>query len=690
MFSSGKIDSIAKQGDRWIIHSVSPNFFTKKISIDPSWNLFLSDNTEMLFEYPLGKMQSARYCSIESALILQEGFQWSPSPGFHSTYLLLTNKNPFTFRFVAESIQSYKLEETQIEHGIQIVFHDDIPTLYNPPVSWELFTLSKQAAQFALTPDFEKLMGLPLLRDVDLYDHQVKTVKTVLQRFRGRGLLCDEVGLGKTVEACLTLLELIIRKLVRRTLILTPPSLVSQWQGELQRKFGLQFATYDDTSFKELGEQAWHTQDHIIASYHTAKLEPYRSWISREQWDMVIIDEAHHLRNNKTVLWKFASSLQKKYILLLTATPMQNNLDDLFNLVTLLKPGLLNTAKNFKKKFVNKNNDFDIKNIDQLHTLVAECMVRNRRATIAVNFTKRFARTFRVTPSAEEESLYQEVTEFVKIRLKEEKTSLSRISLLSLQKLMGSFPKGIISLLYQILEAKRIADKDRELLLTLIKKAEELNELTKVKRLLFLLTEFSDKIVIFTQFRATQEYLYKSLEASGHSAVLFHGSLTRMQKEEAIRLFREEKRVLISTDSGSEGRNLQFCNAICNFDLPWNPMRIEQRIGRISRLGQTRDVHIFNMVNANTIEDDVLRILETKINLFEQVIGEMDMIVGNLEDDREFEDMVIDIWIQSDDKQQFSGEIEKFGDRLMLAKEAYLLQQAREDKLFGDKFMARD
>lgn len=685
------MDTITKPGDRWVIHSIPPHLFMQKIPIDTSWNLLLSDHTEILFEYPVGKIQAARYCCTAGALLLQEGFKWSPaSADPHSTYLLLTGKNPFTFRFVSEPVKSHPIDESHTEHGIQIVFHDDIPTLYTPPVSWELFTLSRQASLFALTPDFEKLMGLPLLRDVDLYEHQVKTVKTVLQRFRGRGLLCDEVGLGKTVEACLILLELIVRKLVRRTLILTPPSLVTQWQGELQRKFGLQFAAYDDVNFKELGEQAWNMHDHIIASYHTAKLEPHRSWISREQWDMVIIDEAHHLRNGKTILWKFASSLQKKYILLLTATPMQNNLDDLYNLVTLLKPGLLNTAKNFKKQFINKNNDFDVKNIDQLHSLVAECMVRNRRATIAVNFTKRFARTFRTTPSAEEEILYQEVTEFVKTRLREEKSSLSRISLLSLQKLMGSFPKGIIPLLNQMLEAKRIAEKDREGLLALIKKAEQLNDFMKVKRLLSLLKEFPDKMVVFTQFRSTQEHLYKSLEASGYSTALFHGSLTRMQKEEAIRTFREEKRVLISTDSGSEGRNLQFCNAICNFDLPWNPMRIEQRIGRISRLGQTRDVHIFNMVNANTIEDDVLRILEAKINLFEQVIGEMDMIVGNLEEDREFEDMIIDIWIRSDDKQQFSGEIEKFGDRLVQAKEEYLLQQAREDKLFGDKFMAKD
>lgn len=684
------MNPIANLGDRWVIHSVSPHIFTKTISIDPSWNLLLSDVTEMLFEYPQGKLQPAHYCSIKSALILKEGFKWTPADVPHSTYLLLTNKHPLTFRLVAEPMQPHVVQESSIEHGIQIAFYHDIPTLYTSPVSWELFTLSRKAAMFALTPDFEKLMGLPLLRDVDLYEYQVRTVKTVLQQFRGRGLLCDEVGLGKTVEACLILLELIVRKLVRRTLILTPPSLVTQWQGELQRKFGLQFATYDEVGFKELGEHAWRMHDHIIASYHTAKLEPYRSWISREQWDMVIIDEAHHLRNSKTVLWKFASSLQKKYILLLTATPMQNHLDDLYNLVTLLKPGLLNTAKNFKKQFASKEDKFTVKNVDQLHHLIAECMVRNRRATISVNFTKRFARTFRVTPAEDEEFLYREVTEFVKTRLKREKSLFSRMSLLSLQKLMGSFPKGITSLLNQMLEAKHINEQDREQLLTLMKKSGQLSESMKVKRLLSLLKDFPDKMVIFTQFHATQEHLYKALEASGLSAVVFHGSLTRMQKEEAIRAFREEKRVLISTDSGSEGRNLQFCNAICNFDLPWNPMRIEQRIGRVSRLGQTRDVHIFNMVNANTIEDDVLHILEAKVNLFEQVIGEMDMIVGNLEDDREFEDMVIDMWIQSDDKQQFSGEMEKFGDRLVNAKEAYLLQQEREDKLFGDKFAAKD
>jgi SNF2 family DNA or RNA helicase len=459
---------------------------------------------------------------------------------------------------------------------------------------------------------------------------------------------------------------------------------VTQWQGELQRKFGLQFVAYDDPTFKQGGELSWHSHDQIIASYHTAKLEPYRSWIAQEQWDMVIIDEAHHLRNSKTLLWKFASSLQKKYILLLTATPMHNCLDDLYSLVTLLKPGLLNTAKKFKQQFGCKNDAFQVKNVDQLHTLISECMVRNRRATISVQMTKRFATTFRVTPSPEETSLYQEITEFVKTRLRQEKSSYSRISLLSLQKLIGSFPQAITSFVHQMLESSKKRGTDEKLLLAIAHKSLEQKESMKVKRLLALLEEFPDKIVIFTQFRATQEYLFDTLTKAGHATALFHGSLTRMQKEEAIRCFREEGRILLSTDSGSEGRNLQFCNAICNFDLPWNPMRIEQRIGRVSRLGQTRDVHIFNLVTAGTIEDDVLRILEAKINLFEQVVGEMDMIVGNLEEDSEFEEMVVNMWVQSETNEHFSQEMEKFGDRLVLAKEEYVRQQELENHVFGD------
>src|SRR5271170_4892307 len=151
------------------------------------------------------------------------------------------------------------------------------------------------------------------------------------------------------------------------------------------------------------------------------------------------------------------------------------------------------------------------------------------------------------------------------------------------------------------------------------------------------------------------------LEQAGHTVAVFHGGLTRLAKEAAIAAFRGPARLLLATEAGSEGRNLQFAHAICNFDLPWNPMRIEQRIGRLSRIGQKSDVHVFNLVAAGTIEAAVLHLLEAKLNMFELVIGEVDMILGNLEDEREFEEVLMDEWAASSNSDEFAARIEVLG-----------------------------
>jgi SNF2 family DNA or RNA helicase len=200
------------------------------------------------------------------------------------------------------------------------------------------------------------------------------------------------------------------------------------------------------------------------------------------------------------------------------------------------------------------------------------------------------------------------------------------------------------------------------------------------------LEEYPDKMVIFTQFRATQELLRGRLKAAGHSVAVFHGGLSRLEKEAAIQKFRGPARLLIATESGSEGRNLQFAHAICNFDLPWNPMRIEQRIGRLSRIGQTQDIHVYNLVAAGTVEEAVLHLLEAKLNLFELVIGEVDMILGNLDEEREFEDVVADLWAESADLTDFRGRMEQLGERLLAAKRAYFEQRSHDDRIFGDQF----
>ena len=163
--------------------------------------------------------------------------------------------------------------------------------------------------------------------------------------------------------------------------------------------------------------------------------------------------------------------------------------------------------------------------------------------------------------------------------------------------------------------------------------------------------------------------------------------MPRLEKEAAIQAFQGEARILLSTESGSEGRNLQFCHALCNFDLPWNPMRIEQRIGRLSRIGQTHDVAIFNLVSAGTFEADLLHVLEAKINLFELVIGEIEMILGNLDEEREFEDIVVDLWVASEDESQFRARMDELGNRLIDARQAYLKQRDYDDRLFGERFV---
>ena len=225
--------------------------------------------------------------------------------------------------------------------------------------TWPSSTWRLRAARLATHAGFDRLICLPLVRDMELLEHQIRTAKTVLRRFRGRALLCDEVGLGKTIEAGLILAELRLRGLIRSVLVLVPPSLIEQWQGEMRRKFSLELISHDDPAFRERGTAAWNEFDRVIASIHTAKREPHRSAILGRQWDLVIVDEAHHLRNRNTQLWKFASELQKQFILLLTATPVQNNLEELFNLVTLLEPGLLSTAKQFQKHFVDRKRQAD-------------------------------------------------------------------------------------------------------------------------------------------------------------------------------------------------------------------------------------------------------------------------------------------------------------------------------------------
>ncbi len=602
-----------------------------------------------------------------------------------------TSAAPYRFRLLIEPRVSIQLPTAPSD---SIAFSAEDAALLEKPSAfarWRDFRLALQATRLAMVAGFDQLLCLPWLRDVELLEHQLRTARTVLRRLRGRALLCDEVGLGKTIEAGIILDELVVRGLARRVLILTPPSLVEQWQGEMRRKFGLDFIVHDDPVFREQGAKAWAMHDHIIASYHTAKREPHRAAILRSEWDLVIVDEVHHFRNRSTLLWQMASELRRKYILLLTATPVQNDLEELFNLVTLLQPGLLSTARSFQRQFVDRRDKLMPRNVDQLHQLLAEVMVRNRRSTVGLALTRRIAKTHVVTLSAPERALYDDVSRFVRRHLNtpgdsKAKRVLSRMSLITLQKELGSASQAAAPTLARLADDERLPPEGRDAIAQFAATARALTTNSKADRLLALLHDFPDKMVVFTQFRATQQWLLQHLRAAGENVVAFHGGMLRLEKEEAIRRFQGEARILLSTDAGSEGRNLQFCNAICNFDLPWNPMKIEQRVGRLSRIGQARDVFVFNLAAADTLEAAVLHLLEAKIAMFELVIGEIDMILGNLDEEKEFEEVVTDLWAQSRDESDFRSALDRLGDQLLTAKENYLRQRAQEERLFGEKF----
>jgi len=552
----------------------------------------------------------------------------------------------------------------------------------------EAYRLHRWAHAIALSPGFEELISLPLLRDVILYDHQLAAVKTVLNRMRGRALLADEVGLGKTVEAGIILAELHRRKLVRRVLVLVPPGLVAQWEEELRRKFCLDFVTHDAERFRQEGPEAWQRFDRVVASFHTAKRPEHAEAILRVPYDLVIVDEAHHLRNANTVLWQFVNRLKKNFILLLTATPVQNNLEELFNLVTLLQPGQLKTLRGFRKTHVARGDKRQPKDPEGLRRLLSEVMVRNRRATTVLALTRRVARTLLVTPNPGEQALYAGLSDFLREQYRQE-SGITRMLVQTLQMELGSSARAAVPTLERLLARDQWAAPVRKALDHFLTEALRISDEGKGRALLGLLAAWPEKLLIFTRYRATQDHLARLLEQAGERCAIYHGGLRRQEKEAAVRAFEGPCRILLSTEAGGEGRNLQFANGLVNYDLPWNPMRIEQRIGRLSRVGQTRDVHVFNLVAPGTIEESLLAMLDAKINMFELVIGEIDMILGELTADQDFEELVTDLWLSAEDRDDFHLKMDRLGDQLLQAKRSYLEVKALEDRIFGDALVPK-
>ncbi len=414
-------------------------------------------------------------------------------------------------------------------------------------VSPELYQLRLQAEHAVLVAGFDELICLDAI-DFTPFDYQIRAAQIMLRRFRGRGMFCDEVGLGKTIEAGLVLKEYRLRNVAQRILILTPAALVEQWREEMVSKFGLgDFISSADPDFRTFGTTAWEQYPRVIASIATARRADHRAQISQIPYDLVIIDEAHHLKNRASRTWKLVNELQRKYILLLTATPVENDLDELYNLITLLKPGQLSTPKEFRKQFVVSGDPRLPKNRGQLRELLGDVMVRHTRSQVNLKLPPRQAYTIRLALSPEEATFYEAVSSVVRAALSpilspkasaldttEESESeglrqADRFALLTLQREIGSSAAAACSTL-QTIAARQNNPKMHDRLLSLAAEAKNITTWAKAEALeKLLLTLFKavpgEKVLIFTHFRRTLDLLAERLQNLGVSQVVYHGEI---------------------------------------------------------------------------------------------------------------------------------------------------------------------
>ncbi|WP_226582976.1 DEAD/DEAH box helicase [Halobacillus litoralis] len=495
--------------------------------------------------------------------------------------------------------------------------------------TWDGFKLAYQAAQYKTVPQFDGLLALEHLPHVDFMDHQVQAAETVIHQMNGRAILADEVGLGKTLEAGLILKEYMIRGRAKKILILTPASLVNQWIQELNEKFYIQAAS------PRKKQASWKDWDVTVTSIDMAKRENHREEILSIDYDLIIIDEAHKLKNHQTKNYQFVQSLKKTYCLLLTATPIQNTLSDLFNLVSILKPGYLGNLTDFKKKY--KKNTEDEDNIQHIHSLVGHLMIRNRRKDTGLDSSKRKVVNELLSFTEEEMAMYK--------RLEELKSTHPSFTWLTLAKELCSSREACYMSLKQL--QKNAPEGKAEIYDEYIEMIGQLPHHVKAKRMTELIENAGEKFIIFTEYRATQYYLQWYLQQHGITSVPFSGKFNKGKRDWMKQLFKNKAQVMIATEAGGEGINLQFCHHMINYDLPWNPMRLEQRIGRIHRFGQEHDVKIYNFAIKDTIEDHIMKMLYEKIELFKNAVGDLDHILEQIPGGS-FEQQIQTILKQSD------------------------------------------
>ncbi|MBX3134554.1 MAG: DEAD/DEAH box helicase [Gemmatimonadaceae bacterium] len=571
--------------------------------------------------------------------------------------------------------------------------------LQREPDSREWFDLRRAAERLSLVPGFDSLITLNANTIKEL-PHQIDVALTVLRQMGGRALLADEVGLGKTIEAGIILKELVVRGLARRILILTPAALVDQWQGELESKF---FENFDAPT----GPDEWRRVTRGIASYDRARTKKHREAILRHQWDLVILDEAHKLKNESSATYKFIQEIRRNYILLLTATPLQNDLRELYNLITLLRPGQLGTWTEFAQRYLVRGDRRRVKDPGALKDLTSQVMVRTRRSSVAhaLELPKRIPLhpITRLTPP--ERALYQASVGYLRElyrkgfiqpsreeaeedRARRKRNTGKGILTLELMRLCRRLCSSSTALgvsLERMAEGEFITPEYRQHALKLASFARDVSEHAKLQTLERLLGTHTEQVIVFSEHLPTLDLIRQSVESLGRRAVIYQGGLSRDERVKRLNAFKNTPdAVFVSTRAGTEGLNLQFCNVLVNYELPWNPMIVEQRIGRIHRIGQTRDAHIINLAAEQTIEAHVLKLLDQKIKLFELVVGELDVILGEFGGADALETELTTKFLEAGTEEEFERLIDGIGQRITASRDEGLLQEQLNSDIAAD------
>ena len=544
--------------------------------------------------------------------------------------------------------------------------------------------LAVEAIRFRFASLFDPLLAMNISK-IDPLPFQIDAVYGyILKLPRIRFLIADDPGAGKTIMAGLIIKELKLRGIANRILIAVPGHLKDQWKREMKEKFQETFFVIDRSIIDSLyGENPWERENQVITSIDFAKQEDILTSLSNVHWDLVIVDEAHKMaaykygeKLSKTERYKLGEILSKNsdHLVFLTATPHKGDPENFRLFLDLLLPGFFATSELINESLKNKDNPLFIRRLkEDLKDFEGKPI-----------FTNRYPKTIKFKLSEEEKELYNELSKYVISQynkaLKMDKKRNIAFALLILQRRMASSTYALLKslerrkeklqdllerseslkdkdvLTFDVEEVEDLDEKERweqeskwetlsvaenkeelekeiNIIDKLIEKAKEiingeheikLKELKKaIEEGFKKIKEFggNEKILIFTESKDTLDYLVKKIKLWGYSVNFIHGGMSLDDRIEAEKIFRDEKQIMVATDAAGEGINLQFCHLMINYDIPWGPTRLEQRMGRIHRYGQQKDVYIFNLVAEDTREGMVLAKILDKLEEIRHAIG---------------------------------------------------------------------